>query len=84
MPRIQLWNNAKTQDYHFQDRVIREAIDAGGTTILIHKYLGPAPQGETGDPAQPNLAKKDVISELDIQDVLFMENRERIYDTTVY
>jgi hypothetical protein len=84
MPRIQLWNNAKTQDYHFQDRVIREAIDAGGTTILIHKYLGPAPQGETGDPAQPNLAKKDVISELDIQDVLFMENRDRIYDTTVY
>lgn len=84
MPRIQLWNNAKTQDYHFQDRIIREAIDAGGTTILIHKYLGPAPQGETGDPAQPNLAKKDVISELDIQDVLFMENRDRIYDTTVY
>jgi len=84
MPRIQLWNNAKTQDYHYQDRIIREAIDAGGTTILIHKYLGPAPQGETGDPAQPNLAKKDVISELDIQDVLFMENRDRIYDTTVY
>lgn len=84
MPRIQLWNNAKTQDYHYQDRMIREAIDAGGTTVLIHKYLGPAPQGETGDPAQPNLAKKDIISELDIQDVLFMENRDRIYDTTIY
>lgn len=84
MPRIQLWNNAKTQDYHYQDRIIREAIDAGGTSILIHKYLGPAPQGETNDPAQPNLAKKSEISELDIQDVLFMENRDRIYDTTVY
>lgn len=84
MPRIQLWNNAKTQDYHYQDRVIREAINAGGTTILVHKYLGPAPQGETGDPAQPNLAKKSEISELDIQDVLFMENRDRVYDSSIY
>lgn len=84
MPRIQLWNNAKTQDYHYQDRVIRDAVAAGGTTILIHKYLGPAPQGESGDPAQPNIGKKDVISELDIQDVLFMENRDRVYDTTIY
>jgi len=84
MPRIQLWNNAKTKDYHFQDRVIKEAINAGGTTILIHKYLGPTAPGESGDPAQPNLAKNSQISELDIQDVIFMENRDRIYDTTIY
>lgn len=84
MPKIQLWNNAKTKDYHYQDRVIKESVNASGTTILIHKYLGPEAQTETGDPAQPNLAKKPEISELDIQDVLFMENRDRVYDTTIY
>ena len=84
MPRIQLWNNDKNKDYHYQDRIIREAVNAGGTSIYVHKYLGPASQGETGDPAQPNLQAKGDVSELDIQDLLFLENRDRVYDTTIY
>ncbi len=84
MPKISLWKNAKTQDYYYQDRIIREAVGAGGTTILIHKYLGPAATEDGSDPARPNLAEKDQITELDIQDVLFMENRDRVYDTTIY
>lgn len=83
MPRISLWKNAKTQDYHYQDRLIREAVDAGGTSILVHKYLGPAATG-TDDPTQPAVESQIDISELDIQDVLFMENRDRVYDTTIY
>ena len=83
MPKISLWKNAKTQDYHYQDRLIREAVDLGGTTILVHKYLGPAATG-SDDPTQANFAAQPDISELDIQDVLFMENRDRVYDTTIY
>lgn len=84
MPKLSLWKNAKTNDYHYQDRLIREAVGAGGTSILIHKYLGPAAVEDGSDPAKPNLAAKDEINELDIQDILFMENRDRVYDTTVY
>lgn len=84
MPKLSLWKNAKTNDYHYQDRVIREAVGAGGTSILIHKYLGPAAVEDGSDPARPNLAEKGEINEMDIQDILFMENRDRVYDTTVY
>lgn len=84
MSKISLWKNTKTKDYHFQDRVIREAVAAGGTTILIHKYLGPAAVEDGSDPTREKLGAKSEITELDIQDVLFLENRDRVYDTTVY
>jgi hypothetical protein len=84
MPKISLWKNAKTNDFHYQDRIIREAVGAGGTTILIHKYLGPAAVEDGSDPAKPNLAAKGEINEMDIQDLLFLENRDRVYDTSVY
>lgn len=84
MPRLSLWKNAKTKDYFFQDRAIREAVGAGGTSFLIHKYLGPAAVEDGSDPARPKLSAQDQLSELDMQDLLFMENRDRIYDTTIY
>ena len=84
MPKLSLWKNGKTQDYYYQDRVIREMMDASGTGMLIHKYLGPAAIEDGSDPAKPNLAAKSEITELDIQDLLFIENRDRVYDTTIY
>lgn len=84
MPRISLWKNAKTNDFYYQDRIIRDMVDASGTTMLIHKYLGPAAVEDGSDPAKPNLAAQTEITELDIQDVLFLENRDRVYDTTLY
>ncbi len=43
MPRISLWQEGKhTADYKFIDRRIAEMFTLGGTSILIHKYLGPA------------------------------------------
>lgn len=84
MPKISLWKNAKTKDFYYQDRIIREAVGAGGTTILIHKYLGPAAVEDGSDPARPKLSAKSEINEMDIQDILFMENRDRVYDTTIY
>jgi hypothetical protein len=42
MPRISLWQNGKhSDDYRFFDRNIAEMFTAGGTSIYIHKYLGP-------------------------------------------
>jgi hypothetical protein len=84
MAKISLWKNAKTKDYYYQDRIIREAVGAGGTTILIHKYLGPAAVEDGTDPAKPKLTDKAFIDEMDIQDVLFLENRDRVYDTSIY
>jgi hypothetical protein len=84
MPRISLWKNAKTNDFYYQDRVIRDMVDASGTSMLVHKYLGPAAVEDGSDPARPNLAAQSEITELDIQDLLFIENRDRVYDTTIY
>ena len=42
MPRISLWAEGKhSNDYKFFDQQIRELISIGGTSIYIHKYLGP-------------------------------------------
>ena len=40
MPRIQLWNKYKTNDYDFIDRATAEFINAGGTGVFVHKYIG--------------------------------------------
>ena len=54
----------------------------GGTDINIHKYLGaenPAEGEGTAD--QPTY---DAVAETNIQDLLFLENRDRKYDADVY
>lgn len=54
----------------------------GGTDINIHKYLGaniPSDENATAD--QPQY---DAVKETNIQDLLFLENRDRKYDTSVY
>lgn len=82
MPRISLYRPTKTSDYHFLDRVIMEQFTVGGTDVVIHKYQGasnPAPGTATAD--QPQY---DVLKETNIQDLLFMENRDRKYDPDVY
>ena len=60
-------------------------FQVGGTDLNLHKYIGPYDQGETnkdGDasPTQPNYSGSE-INELTIQDLLFLENRDRKYDT---
>lgn len=84
MPRLSLWKNEKTNDYHFMDKLIREQFMVGGTGVLIHKYLQPADQGASTDPTKPNYTAEDVLNETKIQDLLFLENRDRIYDPDVY
>lgn len=77
MARISLWNSGrKSADYRFIDRQISEFFGASGTCVFVHKYLGPHDQTEDG--SQPNL------NETSIQDVLFLENRDRKYSAEVY
>lgn len=54
----------------------------GGTDVYLHKYLGPKPP-QSGE-ASADQPQYDSISETNIQDMLFLENRDRKYDTDIY
>jgi len=54
---------------------------AGATDLYIHKYLGPTNQGPSTDYTQPQY---DALNPTNIQDLLFLENRDRTYDTSIY
>lgn len=83
MPRLSLYRPEKGNDFKFLDRVINEQFQVGGTDIFLHKYLGPVnPDEGESTPTTPNNA--GYIPELGIQDVLFMENRDRHYDPDIY
>jgi hypothetical protein len=82
MPRISLWKEgAHTNDYRFFDGRIREMFTLGGTTVNVHKYIGTTSDAGLNDATQPAYA---TVSEQNIQDLLFLENRDRKYDTSVY
>lgn len=80
MPRLSLWREQKGNDYKFFNDRAREQFTIGGTGINIHKYLG----SENGDGSSPEIPKYSNQSEQNIQDLLFLENRDRIYDPDVY
>ena len=83
MPRLSLYKPEKGADFRFLDRMINEQFQVGGTDIYIHKYLGPVtPETGTSTPSQP--VNTNPIPELGIQDLLFMENRDRNYAPDVY
>lgn len=87
MPRLSLYRPNRTRDYQFIDRTIREMYTVGGVDIYVHKYLGPETGGEDSafsgnfDVTQPVY---ETQSPLNIQDLLLLENRDRVYDPDVY
>lgn len=81
MPKLSLWKPQKSSDYRFFDRTISEMLAAGSTDLYIHKYLGPANTGPSTDLTQPEYSSPDPTQ---IQDLLFLENRDRIYDQSIY
>ena len=98
MPRLSLYKPFKGNDYKFMDHAIREQFDIGGTGIHVHKYLGPEVRKNSIDPSEPNYGSgfeidnitgeeinpEGNIDETKIQDLLFMENRDRKYDPDVF
>lgn len=82
MPRLSMYREEKGNDFRFIDRTMSEMYVTGGVSMYIHKYLGPkTPATATGDATQPIYATQ---SEKNIQDLLFLENRDRSYSPDVY
>lgn len=72
MAKISLWNHGKRNaDYRFIDQHASEWANASGTPLYIYKYRGT--YGEDGE-------EQSVTT---IQDILFQENRDRIYEENI-
>jgi hypothetical protein len=71
MPRLSLYKPEKGNDYKFMDQRIYEMFTIGGTDVNIHKYVGT----DDGEVVKDNTQ---------IQDILFLENRDRKYDDDIY
>ncbi len=80
MPRLSLYRPEKGNDYKFIDKNIWEMFQVGGTDVFVHKYIGPGTPAED-TPATPMYANNSVSN---IQDLLFLENRDRKYDPDIY
>lgn len=80
MPRLSLYRPEKGNDYRFFDRIVAEQLQAGATDLYVHKYLGPTDQGPSADPTQPQY---DQLDPTHIQDLLFLENRDRTYEPNI-
>ena len=81
MPKLSLYTPTKQYDYRYLDRTISETLTVGGTDLYIHKYLGPDAQTPSPDYTQPQYISPDPTQ---IQDLLFLENRDRKYDPNIY
>jgi len=81
MPRLSLWKPEQANDYKFFDKTIREMYTVGGTDLYIHKYLGANNPADSQDFTQPHY---DALRPENIQDLLFLENRDRVYDPDIY
>jgi hypothetical protein len=78
MPRLSLWRPNKGNDYKFFDQRMSEMFTVGGVDVNIHKYLGPVDQPFTSN------TEPGTTGVTSIQDLLFLENRDRKYDTSIY
>jgi hypothetical protein len=81
MPRLSLYRPEKGNDYRFIDKNIWEMFQVGGTDVFVHKYIGPGDSVQGATPSTPAYAG---TGESQIQDLLFLENRDRRYDPDVY
>ena len=82
MPRLSLYKPERGKDYDFLDKTITEMFTVGGTDVFVHKYLGPKNPEEVD--ATADQPRYDAVKETNIQDMLFMENRDRKYDPNIY
>lgn len=81
MPRLSLYKPEKGNDYKFIDRQASEMFQVGGTDVYLHKYLGAGTDSTNATADQPNYS---TVSVTNIQDLLFLENRDRKYASEIY
>jgi hypothetical protein len=83
MPRLSLYRPNRTRDYQFMDKTISEMYTVGGVDLYLHKYMGPitGPTEGTNDITVPIYEDQDPLN---IQDLLLLENRDRVYDPDIY
>jgi hypothetical protein len=81
MPRLSLYREKKSNDYRFFDRIIKEQFTVGGTDLYVHKYMGVKDLGPSADLTQP---QRSILDPTQIQDLLFLENRDRNYAPDIY
>jgi hypothetical protein len=84
MPRLSLYRPNRTKDYQFFDRTISEMYTVGGLDIYVHKYMGPVPTSESPANSDATLPNYSQSNPLFIEDLLLLENRDRVYDPNVY
>lgn len=81
MPRLSLYKPERGNDYRFVDRQASEMFTLGGTDVYIHKYLGVNNDSANATADKPNYPSTKLTN---IQDLLFLENRDRTYDNEIY
>lgn len=81
MPRLSMWRPNRTADYQFFDKTISEMYTVGGMDMYVHKYLGPQTGGTSNDATLPAYSQENPLF---IEDLLLLENRDRVYDSNIY
>lgn len=71
MAKLSMWSDAKNKDYKFVDKMLSSYFRTTGTKVLVHKLIGH--YNEDGS-----------INKSKIQDLLFMENRDRHYSPEIF
>jgi len=84
MPRLSMWRPNRTADYQFIDRTISEQYTVGGLDIFCHKYLGPQGAGTNNGNNDATIPNYSSTNPLFIEDLLLLENRDRVYDPDVF
>jgi hypothetical protein len=84
MPRLSLYRPNRTNDYQFLDRTISEMYTVGGLDIFVHKYLGPQGAGTDNGNNDATIPNYNSTNPLFIEDLLLLENRDRVYAPDVF
>ena len=84
MPRLSLYRPNRTSDYQFLDRTIEEMYTVGGVDLYVHKYLGPQGAGTDNGNNDATIPNYGSTNPLFIEDLLLLENRDRVYGPDIF
>lgn len=79
---LSLWNAKKGYTYKSMDLWTAQQFRIGGTAAFVHKYIGPVTTNSDNEYIPDTAGQTN--GELTIQDIFFMENRDRMYDQDIY